>query len=327
MKQKLRSSGHKPNTRILASIVGLLVIWSSVTSHAANRVIHRERSLYQTILVTKETGRLCLQFSVRREQRNQSCLNPRKPKEMLFPYARMMMASLLLNPNPKRILIVGLGGGTLPTALTELYPQAALTVVEIDPAVVAVAKEYFNYTPTANTELVVQDARVFTKRKALQLSKADTATSGYDLVMLDAFNGDYIPEHLLTREYLQETRSIMAPDGVLAANTFAISQLYDHESTTYTDVFGKFLNYRLPQTGNRVILALNDESAPLPDRELLEQRAAVLEPTLVPYRVQLKSKLKRILGRPDWDPDARILTDQYAPGNILGARKRAPGSR
>lgn len=307
---------------LLATVLGLMLLWQSAASYAANRVIHRERSLYQTILVTREPGRLCLQFSVRREQRNQSCMNPKKPREMLFPYARMMMASLLLNPNPQRILIVGLGGGTLPTALTELYPEAALTVVEIDPAVVEVAQAYFDYIPTENTELVVQDARVFTKRKALQLRDADVSVEGYDLVMLDAFNGDYIPEHLLTREYLQETRSIMAPDGVLAANTFAISQLYDHESTTYINVFKKFLNYRLPQTGNRVILALNDETAPLPDRDTLAERAALLEPTLAPYRVKLKSRLKRILGRPDWDPQARILTDQYAPGNILGARKR-----
>lgn len=308
--------GRRFRQSLLALLTGTLVITSVPAAFAANTVIHRERSLYQTILVTREPGRLCLQFSVRREQRNQSCMNPRAPKQMLFPYARMMMAALLLNPDPKNILIVGLGGGTLPTALTELYPDAALTVVEIDPAVVAVARQYFDYQPTANTSLVVQDARVFTKRAARDADQL------FDLVMLDAFNGDYIPEHLLTREYLLETRSIMAPGGVLAANTFAISQLYDHESTTYTDVFEEYLNYRLPQTGNRVILARNAEPGWLPDAQTLRAAAAALDPALAPYGIKLRSNIRRILSKPDWDRDARILTDQYAPGNILGSRKR-----
>ncbi len=49
-----------------------------------------------------------------------------------------------------------------------------------------------------------QDARVWVKRAA-------TAPKRYDLIMLDAFNGDYIPEHLMTREYLAETRANCSP--------------------------------------------------------------------------------------------------------------------
>ena len=60
----------------------------------------------------------------------------------------------------------------------------------------------------------------------------------HDLIMLDAFNGDYIPEHLMTREYLEETSKLMAENAVVVANTFSISQLYHHESTTYQAVFG-----------------------------------------------------------------------------------------
>ena len=48
--------------------------------------------------------------------------------------------------------------------------------------------------------------------------------------MLDAFDHEYIPEHLLTQEFLKEVKSLLAPGGVLAANTFSSSRLYDHES-------------------------------------------------------------------------------------------------
>lgn len=304
-----------------------VLLFAAVEVPAAGRVIHKERSLYQTILVTKDRKRICLQFSVRREQRNQSCMNPKRPKEMIFPYTRMMLASLLVVPEPRRILVVGLGGGTLPQALEEIYPEARLTVLEIDPAVTKVAQEYFGYAPSARTEVVEQDARVFTKRT---MRRIDADTEGYDLVMLDAFNGDYIPEHLLTREYLMETRALMRPGGVLAANTFALSQLYDHESTTYTSVFGKFLNLRLAETGNRVILAQKAGGSDLiasHDRkallDVLRSRLPAVDPKLAPYGIRLANDLKRMVVPADWNPKARILTDQYAPGNILSTRPRS----
>lgn len=291
-----------------------------IAEFADAKVLHRERSLYQTILITKERGRLCLQFSIRREQRNQSCMNPDRPRELLFPYTRMMMAALLLNPEPRNILVVGLGGGTLPTALSELYPEAEQTVVEIDAAVVKAARQFFDYEPGERTRVVVQDARVFTKRQARRVAEG---APGYDLVMLDAFNGDYIPEHLLTQEYLEETRSIMAEDGILAANTFAISKLYDHESTTYAAVFGQFLNYRLAQTGNRVILARNtDNPAPLATVGSLRSAAQALDPLLKPYRIRLLPDVRDMLTGVDWDTGARILTDQYSPANVLSSRPR-----
>jgi spermidine synthase len=73
----------------------------------------------------------------------------------------------------------------------------------------------------------------------------------YDLVLLDAFDADYIPEHMLTREFLQEVKSIMTPDGVIVANTFSDSALYDYESVTYRAVFGAYFNLKL---ANRIIV-------------------------------------------------------------------------
>src|SRR5262249_43038878 len=140
----------------------------------------------------------CLQFSVRKDRHNQSCRDSNDPKRLVFQYTQSMLAStLLLDPSPQNVLIVGLGGGTLPTALAELYPNAHIDVVEIDPAVTAIAQRYFDFAPGPNMRVFEQDARVWTKRAA-------TRPLRYDLIMLDAFNGDYIPEHLMTREYLQE---------------------------------------------------------------------------------------------------------------------------
>jgi spermidine synthase len=226
---------------------------------------------------------------------------------MVFPYAKMMMMGLLMVPEPERILVVGLGGGTLPVALSELYPDTQIDAIEIDPAVKMVAETYFGFRENDHLSVILQDARVFTKRALMRETR-------YDLIMLDAFNGDYIPEHLLTREYLEETRGLLSENGVVAANTFAISRLYDHESTTYREVFGTFYNVRSRVSANRVILASNGE---LPDRETLAERGRTLGPRLSRYDIRVNDFLPGFSTEADWDETARVLTDQYSPANIL----------
>lgn len=277
---------------------------------AQARVIHSQTSLYQNIIVTQEGSLRCMQFTIRKDQRNQSCVDQRAPKHLVFPYTRMMLAALLLNPEPTRILIVGLGGGTLPTTLAALYPAAAIDIVEIDPAVVAVARKYFDFAPTRNMRVFEQDARVWVKRAA-------PSPVRYDLIMLDAFNGDYIPEHLMTREYLAETRELLTDGGVLASNTFAISQLYHNESVTYGDVFGAFYNLKSAETSNRVIIARH---GPLVSDDALDRTARLLKPALAAYGVPIERYPSEMATMPDWDTHARILTDQYSPANLLKAR-------
>src|SRR5437773_12280006 len=101
-------------------------------------VLHRERSLYRNIFVYEEDGLRCMSFS-RTTTARQSCVSLADPGKLVFNYARMMMAALYLNPAPQRILILGLGGGTLPTALQRLFPTAAIEAAAIDSGVVRVA--------------------------------------------------------------------------------------------------------------------------------------------------------------------------------------------
>jgi len=290
----------------LLLVAGLTIV--SVDLQA--RIVHEENSLYSRILVNQRGSLVCMQFSVRRDQRNQSCYDKRKPREMVFIYARMMMTSLLLQPEPTRILMIGLGGGTLPMALQALYPEAEMDIVEIDEAVVRVAKSYFGFDPGPGVQVATFDGRVFVKRA---MQRGET----YDLIMLDAFNGDYIPEHLMTREFLEEVGALLAPNGVLAANTFSISRLYDHESVTYAKVFGTFFNLRSETTGNRVIIV---SPAGLPDLESLKTRGEQLAPALKPYGIRMSELVPLIRQHRDWDVTARVLTDQYAPANILQAQ-------
>ncbi|PCJ26262.1 MAG: spermidine synthase [SAR86 cluster bacterium] len=275
--------------------------------HAFGETLHEEKSLYRDIIVDQNGSRRCLIFNVFRGDRNQTCMDMNNRDALVFTYTRMSFAGLLLKPDPQRILIAGLGGGSIPTTFNKLYPDAKIDIVEIDQAVVNVAKDYFFFEENENMKVSVNDARVFIKRAGLSDRK-------YDYIILDAFGGDYIPEHLLTREFLEEVKQIMSPDAVLIANTFSTSRFYDHESVTYQRVFSEFFNFKLPTSGNRIIIA---QLKPLPPRGRLVTEAQRIAPSLERFDVPILEYPSRLSTRVDWDMSRRVLTDQYSPANLL----------
>ena len=307
---------HPAPQRWITTTFALLVLALSLPGYA--KVLHEERSVYTRIIVEDERNLRCLKFTLVRENSRQTCMDRNDPQRLVFDYAKMTLSALLLKPDPERILIIGLGGGTLPNALRDILPSAVIDTVEIDEAVVRVAKQFFGFVADEQNRVYVQDARVFGKRAALRGEQ-------YDLIILDAFDGEYIPEHLMTVEFLSEMRGLLSDDGVLVANTFASSKLYDYESATYAEAFGGFLNFRLPTSGNRVILVpqakLNiDARSPL-DRKILRANADALKVPMAPYDMPLKRYVGTLLSlskqKPDWDRRVRPLTDQFSPANVL----------
>ena len=288
----------------------LALLFSALTLAAGPglaETIHEEKSKYRDITVTQVGDRRCLLFNVHRGDRNQTCMLVSDPLRLVFDYTRMSFAGLLLNPDPQRILVIGLGGGSIPMAFADLYPEAEIDIVEVDEAVVRVAREFFYFEETPNMKVFVDDGRPFIKRAGLR-------RQSYDFIVLDAFSGDYIPEHMLTREFLEEVKTIMTPDSVLVANTFSTSRLYDHESVTYQQVFNEFYNFKLPSTGNRIIIT---QLEPLPPRTELVAEALLLEDRVAKYGVPLLDYPRRLSTTVDWDMSRRMLTDQYSPGNLL----------
>lgn len=270
----------------------------------AQKLVHSERSLYREVLVYDTGSVRCMCFTRNCRVGRQTCMDTKHPDRFALNYTRMMLGALYLKPEPRSILIVGLGGGTLPRALTKVLPDAAIDTVEIDPAVVRVAKRYFDFTPGGHVSVAEQDGRVFVKRAIREGRK-------YDLIMLDAFDHEYIPEHLLTQEFLREVKTLLAPGGVLAANTFSSSRLYDYESVTYASVFGTFFNLKKE---NRVILAVN---GPLPDMDTIQRNSTMHREEFAKFDVHPEFLLPLFSTKPDWNAKTRVLTDQYSPANLL----------
>ncbi|AYM88864.1 Spermidine synthase [Pseudoalteromonas sp. P1-30] len=285
-----------------------LAVLFSVAAHS--NVVHEERSLYRNIIVDETHDLRCLKFNTKSSQTSQSCMYKNNPDKLVFNYTKLTFASLLVTDNPKNVLIIGLGGGTLSNVIHELYPAAKIHNVEIDPAVLKVARDYFNFIETDNVTSSVQDGRIFIKRAAIKKQK-------YDWIILDAFNGDYIPEHLLTKEFFEEVKSVLAEGGVIAANTFSSSKLYEHESATYHAVFGDFINVSRANRSNRIILAGVNS---MPTEAQINQRIKALNPRLKKYDVDLKAistYMQSTKNKQDWPANTKVLTDQYSPANLL----------
>ncbi len=280
---------------ILAACFALLATLTLFRAGAAG-VIHTEASEFSPIVVSEYGGERCMKFDGPLPLGRQTCIDLQDPDKMVFDYTRMMMSALFVNPDPQKVLIVGLGGGTLSRALGKALPGAVIDTVEIDPAVVKVAQRFFGYEQGPAQRVFLEDGRAFIER-------AHRDGQRYDMVMLDAFDTDYIPAHLLTREFLRHVRAILTPDGVLVANTFSASTVYDSESTTYADVFGRFFNLR---GGNRVIIAVRGT---LPDHARLRRNADAVAGKLRPFGIDVNRQLRMFSLDRDWDEKAPVLTD------------------
>lgn len=281
----------------------LLLIFST---NLSARTIHKERSIYRNIVITEKNKQRCMRFESRRRSiSNQACIDLNNRDKLVFEYTRSIMAGLAINPSPKNILIIGLGGGSLPSAFAKILPDTEVVSVEIDPAVAKLAKKYFYYTESDKIKTSIKDGRVYVKRALKQQQR-------FDWIILDAFNGDYIPEHLLTKEFLMETKKLLSQGGLLTANTFNGSKLYDYESVTYQSVFKQLKILRSPTKGNRIIFACNCEEMP---KDI--QVDSALNTTLLGYGVNLKSLVNQLSDDVDWDTSVLPLTDQFSPANLL----------
>ena len=143
---------------------------------------------------------------------SRSQVNLADPDDFPMLYARVVERAAIFPQDIKRVLVLGLGAGSIPVYLDRFLPDAAIDTVELDPGVIDVAKKYFGLRETKKFHLIESDARVFLNRH----------TEPYDLIMVDAYTGSYIPFHLMTKEFYQLVRDRLAPHGVAAVNILPV---------------------------------------------------------------------------------------------------------
>jgi spermidine synthase len=231
-------------TRVLA--LGVLLAYV-VAACAAETVLYEKPSAFNTIIVTEEAdGMRVLRFE--RGGARQSITKPGEPEYLGFAYTKVAFAGLALADEPRRIMIVGIGGGTMAMFLRKHYPNATIDAVDIDPDVVHVAREYFGFREDEKLKAHVGDGRAF----------IENAKEPYDVIFLDAFGTRNVPPHLTTIEFMHAVRRALKPGGVVVGNIWGrgANPLYEHMVRTYQESFDELYMLDVPTTTNKILLAL-----------------------------------------------------------------------
>lgn len=186
----------------------------------------------------------------------QSAMHRHHPENLVLPYTRAMVSSLLFAEHVDRVLLLGLGGGSLVRFFRHYYPDAELTVVEWEPICVNIAHELFGIPRQASgLDLIQGDAREIVPALRKQ----------YDLICLDLFLSHGPPSWLSAPGLFDACRARLTTRGVLSANLWADAN--DEELQTLRGVSaafgGKLLLVPVPAFRNVIALAFNRTPARL----------------------------------------------------------------
>jgi spermidine synthase len=201
--------------------------------------------------------------------------------------------------------MLGLGAGSISTYLGRFMPDVSIDVVEIERRVIEVAKQYFGLRETERVRYLDGDGRVFLNRnKGL-----------YDLILLDAYRGGFVPFHLLTKEFYALLKERLTPGGVIASNVHDGTKLYHSTVKTLGEVFPTLELY---PTGAGEVIAIASMSR-APDREAWASRAAELQERYK-FRHPLADQLRRRMENPRAQAaGGELITDDFAPVNLYDA--------
>lgn len=178
------------------------------------------QSPYRRLRVSDENGVRLLKF----DRNQQSSMHLDDPFATDIEYVTYLHTAVAVKPDPRRALVIGLGGGSIVKQLWRDHPRLHIDAVELDPEVIEVACALFS-VPEERVELICGDGR-----EALALLPGP-----YDIVIVDAFDDDHVPRHLTTEEFMREARASMSDDGAIVWNVFGA--IYGPHSKTFRSMY------------------------------------------------------------------------------------------
>ena len=237
------------------------------------KIIARERSAYNDIYVIRNGEYRELWFKGNGDYFLQSRVDIRKKKQLALVYSNMMMASLLFCPKPRRLLMIGLGGGSVTNFLSSWLPDLKIDVVEIDEKVIEVSKKYFFLQESDRYRIIQGDGRIFVKNRKGQ--------DQYDWIILDAFKSGSIPYHLKTHEFYKEIRAILKPNGVIGSNLYGKgNSLKPRDIKTFLSVFPNIYCF---EDAERVATVLIANDGPRWSKEKIHETAKTFNKMPEPF--------------------------------------------
>jgi spermidine synthase len=273
----------------------------SVATDVSAKMLYEKDSLYHHIIVTEEDGLRTLWF----DRLRQSAIDLKDPGRMVFHYTQYLHLAMAFYDNPTRALFVGLGGGSAPRRFHRDYPSLFIDAAELDPEVVNVAKRYFLFEESERLKVQAVDGRIFMHKTPHR----------YDMIFLDAYHADAIPFHLATREFVQELKRKLTPNGLLVSNIIGSvrgpdSKLLRSILKTLETEFAQTYVFPVVEVSNIIVIATQQKER-LGKQEVI-RRAQRLEQEQKVHLPIERFAHTYVLDRIPMD-DVPILTDDYAP--------------
>jgi spermidine synthase len=160
----------------------------------------------------------------------QSAMRLSAPDAIELDYVRAMMAFLLFRPDPRDVLMVGLGGGSMARFVHARMPGTRVTVVEINPGVVTVARKYFQLPEEDGRLRIVigEGAKEVARRPA-----------GSDVLAVDGFVNGRVADSLCTLSFYESAFAALRPQGVMVANFMADDARLERHCARIERAFGR----------------------------------------------------------------------------------------
>ncbi len=285
-------------------------IRADMLRHKDGLISHQE-TVYNDIFVGKAQNLLKMTFEWKGWYFHELVTNLADPDDLPMLYTRTTSIATIYPRDIKRVLVLGLGGGAIPLYFARFLPQATIDTVELDPGVIAAAKTYFGLRETDRFHFIESDGRVFLNRHR----------EPYDIIIVDAFTGSYIPFHLMTKEFYQLVRDRLAPHGVAAINIIPGEKLFGSNVRTLKSVFDDIDFFdsgdRPRSQANVIVFGRLD---PCTEAEAQQKAAAAQD------RYKFRFDVSQLLGAERMAtpqaPKAELLTDDFAPVNFYDAYGR-----
>jgi spermidine synthase len=290
-----------------ALVVAASLLVTALHADDARQLLESRDSLYNNIYVYREGPYVSMTFGYNQHLYEESLFNPLDDRELPVPYTRFMTVGLAYPKKVSSILEIGFGGGRTAWYLHRFLADTPVTSVELDPMVMQLADKYFGIKQEPNFNVVEQDGRLF----------LTASPRLYDLILIDAYRGPFVPFQLLTKQFYQIVKEHLSGDGVVVQNIEPTTMLFDSAVNTLHAVFANLDFY--PAQGNIVVVAYDGKPR---SHEELQAIAAERQAAL-----HLRYDLTQMLGarRPLStegslvDPKAAVLTDDFAPVEALKA--------
>lgn len=276
---------------------------------SAETVLEEVRSPFNHIVIAERGSVRTMYFVVDGTHYIESRWNRGYPRSLDLDYSRTMMAGFLVQPEVSSILMIGFGGGQISNYLFDRFEGLEVDAVDIDPEVIRLARKYFGVPESPRYRTHAADGRLFVEEAA--------PTQKWDMIILDAFRGVFVPFHLKTVEYYRALLRHLNPGGVVVANLHSKTAMYKHDRNTFAEVFPNDYAFA-SESGRQASFVASASPEPVGAYAMREHARALQDR----FDFDLRGLAARWYLEADWDRSAEVLHDDFPPDKIPQGAER-----